>query len=592
MNRTFPVVCRRRSVHLIAAAAMLGASTAHAAVETYGAASGEGGVGTDHPGFGFFQFDPGMWDTGMDANPRPYGHLPGTGGGEFAFSGSDGAFHMEVHTLLNQGFTGQAGDHAAYFQMNYNPDPPNTTFGTFWFGGVGNNVGPYPKSGGTPVPLNEVLVFADVIAPAGKPMEFRIESEFIAVPGNGFEFPFTGTGTWQTVGGLLSAGTAFGSFDFNDPQIAALVAFGQNGNEITAVDDGLDPGNVPEVIVDNLTMTIAQATWSADASGTWSDNTKWAPIAPDGASATAVFGSAITAPQTVNIDVEHVAGTLRFDNANSYTLDGAAPMTLRRVGGSGAIEVLSGNHTIAVPVQLLSDSSVSVAAGNTLSVKRFNGAGVALTAGTTVRIIPDSTATGTSNVKSLTLAGGTTPTAKLDITNNAFVVDYDTADAEPFDTIKAQVVVAYAGGAWTGNGITSSNANSGQFGVGYAEASSVSPVPAIFGTVDDTAVLLRLTRYGDANLDGLVNLSDFNRLAGNFGSTDAVWSQGDFTYDMIVNLQDFNRLAANFGLTAAPDGPTPEDWAALAAAVPEPAGCALAGALLGTLLARRRRRAL
>src|SRR4051794_22032274 len=93
-----------------AAAAALGLQ-ARAAVQTYGAASGDGGKGIDHPGFGFFQFDPGGWDTGLDAATT---HPPA---GEFAFSGSDGSFHMEVHTLLNQGVTGRPGDHAAYFQM-------------------------------------------------------------------------------------------------------------------------------------------------------------------------------------------------------------------------------------------------------------------------------------------------------------------------------------------------------------------------------------------------------------------------------------------------------------------------------------------
>jgi hypothetical protein len=83
----------------------------------------------------------------------------------------------------------------------------------------------------------------------------------------------------------------------------------------------------------------------------------------------------------------------------------------------------------------------------------------------------------------------------------------------------------------------------------------------------------------------VVNLNDFNRLAANFGSTSAVWSQGDFTYDGVVNLDDFNRLAANFGLSAAGTEVTPGDWAALAAAVPEPLAPALVAAL--PLLRRR-----
>ena len=59
--------------------------------------------------------------------------------------------------------------------------------------------------------------------------------------------------------------------------------------------------------------------------------------------------------------------------------------------------------------------------------------------------------------------------------------------------------------------------------------------------------------------------------AANFGSTSATWQTGDFTLDSIVNLNDFNILAANFGLSAGPNGPTPEEWSALAAVVPEPA---------------------
>jgi hypothetical protein len=111
--------------------------------------------------------------------------------------------------------------------------------------------------------------------------------------------------------------------------------------------------------------------------------------------------------------------------------------------------------------------------------------------------------------------------------------------------------------------------------LGYGEASAIfTSFPAVFQgqSVDSTSVLVLYTRYGDATLDGLVNLSDFNRLASNFGQSGRVWTQGDFTYDGIVNLADFNRLASNFGLSASLDGPSPQDWASLASAVPEPSG--------------------
>jgi hypothetical protein len=101
-------------------------------------------------------------------------------------------------------------------------------------------------------------------------------------------------------------------------------------------------------------------------------------------------------------------------------------------------------------------------------------------------------------------------------------------------------------------------------------------------------VTVAYTRYGDANLDRVVNLDDFNRLAANFGSANAVWTQGDFNYDGNVNLQDFNRLASNFGLSAAEPEVTPQDWSALAAAVPEPA--ASLSAIVTAMLPVLRRR--
>jgi len=67
-----------------------------------------------------------------------------------------------------------------------------------------------------------------------------------------------------------------------------------------------------------------------------------------------------------------------------------------------------------------------------------------------------------------------------------------------------------------------------------------------------------------------------------------VWTQGDFNYDGTANLADFNLLAANFGLSASGPDVTPEDWAALASAVPEPASLAWCG--LPGLTGRRRRR--
>jgi hypothetical protein len=313
---------------------------------------------------------------------------------------------------------------------------------------------------------------------------------------------------------------------------------------------------------------------------------------PNSSLANARFGSAITSPSVVTVDGDKTAKVLRFDNTNAYTLSsGIDSIVTLDSPGTPLIDVIQGDHTIGVGLRLNKDTTVTVASGNTLSVKRFRGEGVSI-GDSSVRIIPDGGTDGRSTVTSLTLGSA----GKLNLTNNAVVVDYDSAsaEAEPFDTIKAQITSAYNGGAWNGNGITSANANANNFAVGYAEASALQTIPAIFGTVDADAVLIRFTRYGDADLTGQVNSDDFNALATNFGTTGNVWSEGNFNYDALgeVNSDDFNLLATNFGLSATGlNGTvTPQDWANLAAAVPEPSTALLFAGLATSVASSRCRR--
>jgi hypothetical protein len=136
-------------------------------------------------------------------------------------------------------------------------------------------------------------------------------------------------------------------------------------------------------------------------------------------------------------------------------------------------------------------------------------------------------------------------------------------------------------------------ADPSNFALGVAEASALyTTFPAVFSgqEVDNSSVLVAYTRYGDANLDGAVNLADFNRLAANFGAAGKLWTDGDFNYDGSVNLSDFNLLAGNFGLGAGGSEVTPQDWANLSAAVPEPTAMILPFAAIAALARRRRAR--
>jgi hypothetical protein len=69
----------------------------------------------------------------------------------------------------------------------------------------------------------------------------------------------------------------------------------------------------------------------------------------------------------------------------------------------------------------------------------------------------------------------------------------------------------------------------------------------------DANVLIRPTRVGDLNLDGMVTISDFIDLASHFNEVGQMtWQEGDVNYDNSVTISDFIDLAANFNTSYGP----------------------------------------
>lgn len=150
-----------------------------------------------------------------------------------------------------------------------------------------------------------------------------------------------------------------------------------------------------------------------------------------------------------------------------------------------------------------------------------------------------------------------TPGGTFDVGPAGAVLDY--TSASPLADVRGWLTSGYAGGAWNGAGISSSDASTLERAdaVGYAEASELfTSFPATFmgESVDSTTLLMRYTLDGDANLDGSVNISDFSQLAANFNSAGG-WAKGNFNYDNIVNISDFAMLAANFNQSLPGDLP-------------------------------------
>lgn len=152
-----------------------------------------------------------------------------------------------------------------------------------------------------------------------------------------------------------------------------------------------------------------------------------------------------------------------------------------------------------------------------------------------------------SRVAILTLAGNGT----IDIGGNGLIVDY--TGSSPINTINSQIASAYNNGAWNGVGIDSSviDSNPGSQ-IGFGESSQL--VGAGGGTwvetpVDGSAVLIRTTLGGDANLSRVVDFNDLLIVAQNYGTTGKLFTQGNFNYSSngSVDFNDLLILAQNYG---------------------------------------------
>jgi hypothetical protein len=165
--------------------------------------------------------------------------------------------------------------------------------------------------------------------------------------------------------------------------------------------------------------------------------------------------------------------------------------------------------------------------------------------------------------------------SRLDLRGSRLIIDYQASN--PMNEVVALIKRGYNNGAWNGLGIMTSLATAGSpLAIGYALPGDIGDPTQMFGVdIDPTTLLVRTTRFGDADLNGVVNIADFSLFAGNFGQTGTRWSLGDFNYDGVTNIGDFSLLAVNFGASFS------------RTAVPEP----VAIGLLVPLLVWRRRRA-
>jgi hypothetical protein len=287
------------------------------------------------------------------------------------------------------------------------------------------------------------------------------------------------------------------------------------------------------------------------------------------------IASALTVgePATVGTSIN---GVLKLTNATGARLNvSAGSVAVGGNGGTGSLNIGSG-------INLISTGAVSIGANSTLTISRG----------------------GELFAPTVSIAGNNNAwTGKLNLGTAA--LDLAAANLATVINQIAQGYNASGAGNWNGTGgIASSAAASDSThrtavgaiinnnGVGtplYGSGGSLGMFGSTSPGLND--VLIRYTWFGDANLNGRVDGSDYSLIDNGALNQLTGWYNGDFNYDGIVNGSDYTLIDNSYNTQGAALVANAASITAQIASdnttVPEPAS--LAAALFFALLVRRRR---
>lgn len=134
-------------------------------------------------------------------------------------------------------------------------------------------------------------------------------------------------------------------------------------------------------------------------------------------------------------------------------------------------------------------------------------------------------------------------TSLMDVEDNDVIINYATGTGSSvFSTVNGLVTSGYASGAWDGYGINSSIAAGLSYtGVGVGDNALLGKSTFDGVTLDGNQILLKYTYYGDANLDGDTNFTDY-LIQQDYYNGSGNWTEGDFNFNGAVNYADYLKF--------------------------------------------------
>jgi hypothetical protein len=306
---------------------------------------------------------------------------------------------------------------------------------------------------------------------------------------------------------LTSLGLSVGSNDFFGQPIPSGSAFDIGADEVQLAPPG--PLTLASTGAAYLELSPGGASLQV-----WTVATPGGSAPSESVSLSALTGVTVPAGTALTIDASNGSLTATVP----LTFAGGAATTVKQVGTSSklAATVAAGATVAFAGTQTL--GSLAVAAGGKATVAN--------------------TAAGANGVLVLgTLALAST--SVLDLTDNDLVVTGDSLSA-----MTDAAANGYGNGAWNGKGGLTSSTAAADASHLTAVGVIAAPAATTFGgvAVPAGAILAKYTYYGDANLDGKVDIADYTRTDAGFIAHLTGWANGDFNYDGVVDGSDFTLI--------------------------------------------------